>query len=397
MLWAASLGLTSIYLLLPVASLLIAWRLRLAGRRFVTGAWLGGMLLGVAILAAYSVGLGGRVPAWQAALTLYLAVGLLLWLKCLDAGLTFLLRKLLRAGAGHRARLAVVGVTRLLLFGAFALPWVMAAVMVYRPKIVADEPFTVAMIPGERVSFPSADGTSVAGHYFQPVGPGRTTALLCHGLGGDARGFARLIERLVQNGVAVLAVDLRAHGRSGGQLSTFGVREKFDAIGAIDWIESTHPDNAERIVGIGASVGAAALLGAATMDERLDSIIVLSTYATLKDEVDFVGRHRLVPPIGWLVQKFGLTLASLHVGVNLSAVRPVDDIAKIWPRPVLVVHGTADEIIPFEQGRRLYNAAPIGRSSFWVYGGTHNGIVDDAAVIDRVVEFIQSAEPVPVV
>jgi fermentation-respiration switch protein FrsA (DUF1100 family) len=82
--------------------------------------------------------------------------------------------------------------------------------------------------------------------------------------------------------------------------------------------------------------------------------------------------------------------------VNLSKVRPVDDIVNIWPRPVLVVHGTIDEIIPFERGKALFDAAVPPKESLWLLG-THNSVLDDQNVVDRVVEFVREAQPLPVI
>ncbi|HEX8323770.1 MAG TPA: alpha/beta fold hydrolase [Tepidisphaeraceae bacterium] len=397
MLWAASIGLCVAYLLLPIAALVIAGKSGPRGRRFATGGWLSGMFLGVTLLAVYAIGLGGRVPPFQAVLTIYCGVGLVLFLRSIDAGLSYLLRRgLLRRSRGGGG-VWIAGLARVALLAAFALPWVMAAAMVYRPKIVTDAPVLLPHVAVERVSMLAADGTRISGWFYRGTTATRTTALLCHGLGGDPQGFSRLIDRLLQEEISVLAIDLRAHGESGGQFCTFGWREKQDVTGAVTWLKQNYAASAEKIVGVGASLGAAAVLGAAVGDERLDGVVVLSTYSTLDEEADYVSRHQLVPPIGWLVRHFGLAVASLHAGVNLHAVRPIDDIARLWPRPVLVVHGTDDEIIPFEQGRRLYEAAPVGRVSMWVQHGTHNGILEDAAVVDRVVNFILSAEPLPIV
>jgi abhydrolase domain-containing protein 17 len=42
--------------------------------------------------------------------------------------------------------------------------------------------------------------------------------------------------------------------------------------------------------------------------------------------------------------------------------------------PVLVIHGTADEVIPPWHGRRLYELAPEPREAFWVEGAGHNDL-----------------------
>lgn len=397
MLSAASLALFAIYLLLPAITLGAMFRVRLARRRFILGGWISGIALAAVILTIYSIGIGGRLPVSQALTAIYFGVALMLFLKLVDALLTRSLGKLLLGRWPSRCQFLAIAGLRLFLFGGFALPWVMAAVMVYRPRIVIDEPPVALQIDADRVTFPASDGGRVAAWYVPGAATSDTTALLCHGLGGNTAGFFRMIDALHEAGIGVLAIDFRAHGESSGQLCSFGYREKNDVLGAVAWLKGEHPTGSQRVVGVGASLGGAALLAAAAADPRIDGVAVLSTYASLPDELNDVTRRNFVPPFGWLVRYFGLPLASLHVGVDLHDIRPIDDVRKLWPRPVLIVHGTDDEIIPFVQGQRIFDAAPIGRSSFWVQHGSHNGILDDRNVIDRVVGFIRSAKASPLV
>ena len=398
MLWAASRALWAVYLAMPVLWPVLAWNGRPWVRRFTASGWVGGMVLGAVIIIAYAVATDGRPSGPQAVLTLYLGVGLLLWLKTMDLGLQAILRRALLGPRAGRWRGAAVSLVRVVLFGGVALPWVMAAVMVYRPKVqTRTNPGDVLNATYEDVTFPATDGTPIAGWFVPAEHGSHTTALLCPGLGSSRAGFFPILQKLHAAGVNVLAIDLRAHGGSGGQLCSFGVRERDDVHGAIDWLKASEPRAAGRVVGVGASLGAAALLAEAAEDERVDGVVVLATYATMADEVDDVSRRQLVPPIGWLVRQIGLPLASLHAGTDLRVERPVDAVARLWPRPVLIVQGTDDEIIPFADGRALYAAAPVGRQSMWVAGGTHNGILEDPAVLARVVGFVRSARPTPLV
>ncbi|MGC4033078.1 MAG: alpha/beta fold hydrolase [Tepidisphaeraceae bacterium] len=396
MFWFGSLVLTGVYFVLPVLSIAFAWRKCRRRRRSIVGAWLSGLLIAASLLAAYSIALGNRVPTGQAALTLYLGVGLMLFLRGYDAGLRKLVQAVFRpTPASFRSVLA--GLARFALLAGVAIPWVMAAAMVYRPRIPVDDSGILAIAPTERVNFPTSDGKIINGWYTEPAEAGDTTALVIHGLGGSPAGMVRLIDALHAANIAVLAIDLSAHGESTGQRCTYGIKERNDAVAAVEWLKANHPEQAARVVGVGASLGAAALIGAAAEHARLDGVAVLSTYASLPAEVDAISRQQLGGPIGWLVRNFGLPFASLHAGVDLRSASPVTDIANAWPTPFLIVHGTRDEIIPFDQGRALFDAAPIGRSHFWVTDGTHNGILDDVDVIQRVIRFIQTAAPMPVV
>ena len=397
MLWIASLLLRAVYLLLPAASIGVGVRGRYALRRFIVSGWLGGAVLATGLLTVYAIVMNGRPSVWQAVLAVYLGVGLMLFLKTVDLLLLIGIRRAVLNADPGKLRLFAVAICRVILFGSFALPWVMAAVMVYRPKVQPEEPIPGMMDVADSVTFPAADGTTIHGWYIEAEERSAVTALLCHGLGGNTGGFVKLIDRLHHEGVNVLAIDLRAHGGSGGQFCTFGLRERDDVTGAVLWLRQNHSVRAERIVGVGASLGAAAILSAAVDEPHLDGVVVLSTYSSMAEEVDDLSRRQFVPPLGWLVRNLGLPMASVHVGVDLRRSRPAADVAQLWPRPVLVVHGMEDEVIPFAHGRRIYDAAPINRTNWWVRVGTHNGILDDDHAIDRVVKFIQSARPVPLV
>jgi alpha-beta hydrolase superfamily lysophospholipase len=87
--------------------------------------------------------------------------------------------------------------------------------------------------------------------------------LLCHGLGSSKSNALPVAEHLLRAGYNVLAFDFRAHGESAGHVSTFGARERLEVLAAVEWLRRERPRQSERIFGVGASMGAAALVAAA--------------------------------------------------------------------------------------------------------------------------------------
>lgn len=399
MLFAASLVVRTLYVVLPVLSLLAFVRPSpRALRASVAGGWISGMLVGGCVAAGYVIAMGGAISATQAAFACYFGVSLLLLLKLVDALIFNGTRRLFRAREGAFWRSASASLLRVVLMACFALPWVMAAVMVYRPRVhVQQSPADLLHTECDDVAFTARDGTRIAGWYLPSNKESSTVALLCHGLGSGRAGWLTLIDRLHRDGVNVLAIDLRAHGDSGGQLCSFGAREKLDPIAAVDWLKSTHPESAERIVGVGASLGSAALFAAAADDSRIDAVASLSTFDTLQNELNDVATRRMPRPLGWLARHLALPMASLHAGVDLRTVRPIDAIDKLWPRPVFIVHATGDEIIPFDAGVRLYQQATQPKQSLWIKGGSHNGLLEDPEVLKAVEQFVRNATAEPVI
>ena len=388
-----------IYLALPIVSAIVmVWSHHKDWRRHIAGAWVSGALVGGVVLIAFTFLIGGAVAWKQIALTLYLGVGLMLFLKVVDFALRVAIMKSLQRVKPTRGRVFAARAVRLTLFAAFTLPWVISALIVYRPRVVPGQtPATTLQLAYEQARFHASDGTRIVGWWMRSDHPSQTTAVLCPGIGGTKATFLTMIQKLHDANIGVLAIDMRGHGESGGQVSTFGAKESLDAIAAVDWLKNNHPQQAQRIIGVGSSTGAAALLSAAASDEQIDGVVCLSAFDTLNNELRAVAIDRLFTPVNWLVRAVGLPMASLHAGVDLSKVRPADAIGQVWPRPVLVINGTEDQVVPFSLGRALYDAAYEPREAMWVQGATHSGLLENADVIQRVIEFIRSATPRPVV
>ena len=64
-------------------------------------------------------------------------------------------------------------------------------------------------------------------------------------------------------------------------------------------------------------------------------------------------------------------LARLLYSTNISESVPEQVIAGIYPRPVLLIHGTEDNIIPFEQAKRL-QAASSSNVELWSLNGSRH-------------------------
>jgi fermentation-respiration switch protein FrsA (DUF1100 family) len=75
-----------------------------------------------------------------------------------------------------------------------------------------------------------------------------------------------------------------------------------------------------------------------------------SPFVTLEDELDLRVPYPLLNP---LIRFF----AERETGLRLDLVRPVDDIGLIGPRPVFLIQGMADTMVPLDSAQRLYDAA----------------------------------------
>ena len=129
----------------------------------------------------------------------------------------------------------------LLALGALAA-FTMAGIQVHRVTHPARQPELALNLAAElakvdQVTFRSTDGVTIKGWLFH--GPPRSApVVLCHDLGESKNAVINIGIALNKAGFTVLAFDFRGHGASGGDVSTLGVEEARDVIGAVDFVES---------------------------------------------------------------------------------------------------------------------------------------------------------------
>ncbi len=195
----------------------------------------------------------------------------------------------------------------------------------------------------------TADGLHLAAWFVPAPGASTSTVLLAHGLQDSKWTLLRLIPWLHDAGYNVMAPDLRGHGGSDKRPTTIGPEEALDVRAALDWLQAQGVG--DRVVGLGQSLGAAALVNAAAQDGRLKALVLDGLFAEWKN-VDYARDYRMPPE--WLVP-----------GVP----DPVDLIRRVHI-PVLIIHGTADNLVHVDHALRLYQAANEPKE-LWINNSGH--------------------------
>ena len=186
----------------------------------------------------------------------------------------------------------------------------------------------------QEVTFPSRDGVELSG-WFVP-GQNGAGVIVTHGLSGNRLTGVKVARMLVKRGYSVLLYDLRLHGRSSGDVSTWGWLEVNDLLGALDYLLSRAEVNPERIGAFGYELGGQITLRAAAQDVQLRAIWAEGpTLAVLTD-------HMIDSGISFLKLVFypWLWLAYQTQGLLTGVRMPegvVQAVAKIAPRPLLLV------------------------------------------------------------
>lgn len=240
------------------------------------------------------------------------------------------------------------------------------------------------------VRFPARGGdVRIAGWYLPRAGSQRAVVLV-HGksvnrwieFGG---GFLKLAVALHARGFTVLMIDLRAHGESEGERAGFSLHERRDVIGAVDWLKQQ--GYAPGSVGVlGVSMGAVASIGAAADDSDIGALVADCGFA----DVDVLLRRQWGAASGGLPDFYRPATIAIGklLGYDFYGDHPVEEIGRIAPRPVLIIHGDADALVPLSDAEQLKAA---GRSSeLWVvHGAGHGGSywTDPQAYTERVAAF----------
>ncbi len=366
-----------------------------------------GFVLGIAMSVVYAVGIGGAVPIGQVMLAGYFAASMLYLLKGLDVAIVRLLLLALTRKRTGRPSLAqrqwAAGLRPVVLFG-LGLPTVMALVMTYRIKVNSpDTPATSLGWKFAPVEFDSIDGIHLSAWWIPAKGNsadprfGQRTVILCHGLAANKSNQLTLARDLVPAGYNLLSFDFRAHGQSGGQLTSFGDRERYDVLGAVRWLRSHHPNESRKIFGVGASMGGAALIAAACNDSpegrAIDAVAVVDTYDSMPALARSVGNLFRFSVAGWLIRAIGVPLAAVQTGADLSRFAPADLVPQLSPRPFFVIHGLDDRLIDFELGQSLFNSAEQPKTKLWLRRGDHNDVIDSDETSKALLWFFNRAEP----
>lgn len=201
------------------------------------------------------------------------------------------------------------------------------------------------------VAFPATDGLTLRGWYL-PSQNG-AAVIVGHGIGGHRT--LEPAEMLARHGYGVLAFDWRAHGESDGDLCTFGYHEVRDVAGALAWLQQQPDVDPQRIGMLGESMGAVTAIRATSRLPELRAVVAQSPYVDLGESVRNIWRGTGLPAFPFVPLQ--IALGECRTGLDLDDMLPLDDIAAISPRPILILAGGQDPITGPDAGQRYYAAA----------------------------------------
>lgn len=203
-------------------------------------------------------------------------------------------------------------------------------------------------LPYEPVSLVTSDGITLSA-WFVPAEDPRGTVLFCHGNAGNISHRLESIEIFYQLDLNVFIFDYRGYGQSAGRPSEQGTYG--DAEAAWTYLVQERGIAPSDIVLFGRSLGGA--VAAWLAQERAPGALILES--TFTSVPDLAAKLYPIFPVRLLAR---FRYDARHYLANVDC-------------PVLVVHSPDDELIPFEHGQALYEAAGTPKE-FLQIGGTHN-------------------------
>jgi pimeloyl-ACP methyl ester carboxylesterase len=180
------------------------------------------------------------------------------------------------------------------------------------------------------------------------------TLILVHGWNRNVERMMAYIKELQPKGYNLLAFDSRNHGNSDSDSFSSMIKFAEDIQASVDYLENHPCVNHEKLGVIGLSIGGAASIYAAALDKRIKKVITVGAFARPDDvmALQFTKRHIPYIPFVWVLFKY----VEFRIGAKFDEIAPVNNINKSKAE-FLLIHGTDDKTVPYEQAKKLIAAA----------------------------------------
>ncbi|MSQ14561.1 MAG: alpha/beta fold hydrolase [Dehalococcoidia bacterium] len=245
-------------------------------------------------------------------------------------------------------------------------------------------------MPYENVTFHGENNVVIRSWFI----PGYTGAsiILLHGYGSNKGSILEIAEFLWnRGGLSVLIPDMRASGESGGDLITAGYYERGDVQQGVRYLQSRKDVDPDKIGVLGVSMGASIAVLAAAREEGIKAVVADSPFRSVSDLL----YHSFEAIFGlprFPFERIAVFMVERQTGLPINAIASIHEVAKISPRPLLLIHGSDDSLIPSEESLELFASAGEPKE-LWIVEGAGHGeafFVDRAQYEEKVLGFFKT-------
>lgn len=238
------------------------------------------------------------------------------------------------------------------------------------PRVTPDCAPEALGLSARAVHLPAMNGKTLFA-WFVPV-PGVLNApaiLVMHGWGANASMMLPSVAPLLGAGFAVLLPDARCHGASDEDTFTSLPRFAQDIEAGLDWLTQQPQVDAKNLAVLGHSVGAGAALLSATRRDDIQAVVSISAFAHPKEVMRRLLASHHIPyfAVGWYV----LRHVQQVIGARFDDIAPLHSMGHVRC-PVMLVHGEDDDMVPFDDARRLLAAGQPGQVQLLPVAGHHD-------------------------
>ena len=211
-----------------------------------------------------------------------------------------------------------------------------------RPPNETDSPAHHGLT-AEAAEFQAGDGLTLRGWYV-PAEDSVKTIIVCSGANGSLDADVHVAPWLHEAGFNVLLFNWRAHGQSEGEVVTLGFNERYDLIAAVQFARA---QGAERIGVLGFSMGGTVAIATAAVYEDINALVVDSPFVTIVSAVaGGLVERGLHEGLSYALARLLLITACLRTQLNLFEIDVARWINRVAPRPLLLMFGEQDVIVP---------------------------------------------------
>ncbi len=297
------------------------------------------------------------------------------------------------------------------LLAIFCLPLPALATSIFAPFILhpvrhqvtgaevasADRAFAEVGATRSDLSATASDGVVLHGWKVRAAHPNGKWVLLLHGRSQNRLSMMGYARMLLTSGYSVVMMDARAHGESGGTISTYGHLERFDVKAVVDVLTASEP--VDHAYALGESMGAAVALQAAAVDSRIEAVVAEGAFCNLHEVMfdyaglrwsAFLGKTLFRPAAILAVHE-----AEQQGGFKFDDVSPEASVSE-RKFPVMLISGLSDHNIPKRHAEAIYSAAAGPKELWLVPKAHHQGALQTAPqeFQQRVLRFLSGSQVV---
>jgi len=239
------------------------------------------------------------------------------------------------------------------------------------------------------------DNISIVGRLFLPdLDVKHPLVCLCHGAPSgdppqpDDGGYPELAERICRKGLAVYFFNFRGTGESGGNMDLAGWTRDLQAV--LDYLWSLDSFDKSHLSLVGFSAGAAVSIYVASKDTRVSGVAACACPAEIAPFNQDNNWQSLIDHFREIgaIRDDGFPPSVQEWVADCQRIHPINHITGIAPRPLLIVHGSEDSVVPVEHAQRLYEKAGLPKRLVILDGAGHR-LRRDKRVVDTILNWLR--------